>query len=234
MSARFSRRLWPRAAGLTLIEILVTLAVLGLALMLLGNGLRLTFSAQGRISAAAQVLEERHAALERLRALALRAAPLVLRRGDGRLTLAFVGSADRLVWGVDGLAEAARPGLHAAALRVEAGALILHHPELNLSGDAGARSRLLPGVTALRFAYFGPRNGSGAPVWQDEWPAQERAPYLLRITLAFADGSPSQGISLPLGTLDTTPLDALALSAEMTRQFDALAAALGLNAEARL
>lgn len=229
MRARF----WPRASGLTLIEILVTLAVLGLALMLLGNGLRLTFSAQGRISAAAQVLEERHAALERLRALALRAAPLVLRRGDGRLTLAFVGTANRLVWGVDGLAEAARPGLHAVALRVEAGVLILHHRELSPSGDAGARSLLLPGVTALRLAYFGPHNGSTAPVWQDEWPAQERVPSLLRVTLTFADGAPSQGISLPLGTLDATPLDALALSADMTRQFDSLAGALGLSGERR-
>lgn len=229
MSARF----WPRMAGLTLIEILVTLAVLGLALMLLGNGLRLTFSAQGRISAAAQVLEERHAAVERLRALALRAAPLVLRRGDGGLTLAFVGTADRLAWGVDGLAEAARPGLHAVALRVEAGALILHHRELSLAGDAGARSLLLPGVTALRLAYFGRSQASGALVWRDEWPAQERAPSLLRVTLTFADGAPSQGISLPLGTLDATPLDALALSAEMTRQFDALAGALGLSGERR-
>jgi len=229
MSARF----WPRMAGLTLIEILVTLAVVGLALMLLGNGLRLTFSAQGRINAAAQVLEERQAAMERLRTLALRSAPLVLRRGDGRLTLAFLGRADRLVWGVDGLAEAARPGLHAVALRVEAGALMLHHRELGLSGDAGARSLLLPGVTALRLAYLGPQNGGSAPVWQDEWPTQERVPSLLRVTLSFADGSPPQGISLPLGTLDTTPLDALALSAEMTRQFDSLAGALGLSGEHR-
>jgi prepilin-type N-terminal cleavage/methylation domain-containing protein len=230
MNARF----WPRAAGLTLIEILVTLAVLGLALMLLGNGLRLTFAAQGRISAAAQVLEERQAAVERLRALALRATPLALRRGDGGLTQAFIGTTDRLAWGVDGLAEAAHPGLHAVALRLEAGALILDYRALGAPGDAAARSLLLPGVTALRLTYFGRANGMGAPVWQDEWPAQEQVPRLLRLTLTFADGAPSLGISLPLGTLDATPLDALALSAEMTRQFDRLAGALGLSAAGRL
>ncbi|KJV08195.1 hypothetical protein VZ95_19355 [Elstera litoralis] len=230
MNARF----WPRAAGLTLIEILVTLAVLGLALMLLGNGLRLTFAAQGRISAAAQVLEERQAAVERLRALALRATPLALRRGDGGLTQAFIGTTDRAGLGRRWAGRSRAPRFARGGPAPGGGSVDPGLSGVGAPGDAAARSLLLPGVAALRLTYFGRANGMGAPVWQDEWPAQEQVPRLLRLTLTFADGAPSLGISLPLGTLDATPLDALALSAEMTRQFDRLAGALGLSAAGRL
>lgn len=180
--------------GFTLVEMLVSLALLGLAATMMATGFasatRLTRSNEMRtvagetVEAAQSGLRDR---IERLRpATRFDGAALAADFDGGPASMTFVA-----------LPPAAERPSPQRRFRLELdsdGSLAL--------GDA----KILSGVDALQIAYFGP-DATGVPRWTDEWSARPTAPEAIRIGVTFARGDRRRWPDLivrPATTVDTT------------------------------
>lgn len=172
----------PADEGFTLVEMLVSLAILGVASALMAEGFSASRGALGRLRAhdrdtatVASAEMRLRAALERMavRARFDAATPYVEIDGDtGRLDFA----------------AAAPPG---ASTPVEAERLSLS-PDGDLvlgpaaDGPPAPDRVLLHDAASLDIAYFG-RDGSAAG-WRDDWVRQPSPPELVRVRVGFARG----------------------------------------------
>lgn len=189
---------------MTLVELLVGLALLGmisvLALSALQGGVRLWHGAEARAAAIARV-DSVHASLRRLLE---DAAPL--RDADGA-TAALAGEATHLRWVARAPAASLPPGLYVLELALADGALRLgwraHDPKLPLAEQPPAETLpLLDGIAAGALGYFGPDTG-----WQPGWGGAPRLPRLVRLDLVPAPASRWRWppLVIPLGaTVDGT------------------------------
>lgn len=185
-----------RDAGFSLIEMLVSLVVLGLAAVLLTIGIErigLSFeianrqdNSTGQIANAQFLLRQRLAGIQ----------PLADTSGTGSLD--FVGLDNR----VDFIAEAADRAAPDALqyyriARDPDGDLMLlsastldqrvdpHNPA-NLGWTAFP---LLSGTAGIEIRYLAPAPGHGL-VWQDRWARQTSLPALVRVRISFPQGDP--------------------------------------------
>lgn len=178
-----------RAAGFTLLEVLVALAILGFLALGLTQGVRfglLAWDRQSRIIATRGELD----AIDRvLRRLIEHMDP-----GTQREPPRVLGLPRALEFATD-LGPAAGPlGVREAeaALLVEGGRLLLRwrprpHGVRFDAPPLPTETELLRGVEALEIAYWGPAGG-GAPAWRTEW-REPSPPLLVRLRLRFGDGS---------------------------------------------
>ena len=184
-----------RANGFTLIEMLVSLGVLGLLSMLLLGGVFQTGSflqrqagrtgAREDVVTAQQLLRDR---LEQLRPVIVgtSATPQVDVRGDEGVLNFIAPPLDR----------AAPDALWRYRIAVTAaGDLVLYWADtlddgFDLeAGTAGWRPILLARhVAAMRVSYFGENMTGMGRGWQSRWIARPQPPELVRIALAFRDG----------------------------------------------
>jgi len=181
--------------GFTLVEMLVSLVLLGLAATMMATGFasatRLTSSNEARtvagetVEAAQSGLRDR---IERLRpATRFDGAALAADFEGGPASMTFVA--------LPPVAERPSPQRR-FHLELDDGNLVLGEGE----------AKLLSGVEALQIAYFGP-DATGVPRWTDEWSARPTAPEAIRIGVTFARGDRRQWPELivrPATTVDAT------------------------------
>ena len=171
-----------RDDGFTLVEMLVSLALLAMAAVLMGSGLASARGLWGRIEANGARSETVEAAQTLLRDRIERLRPVTL--FDQSTPYADVdGERGRLVFTALPF-DAERP---AAMARFR---LTQHERDLVLEDAAGAFPPhvLLSGVSELEIAYFGPETAGGAPEWRQSWARQPTPPELVRIRVKFAAG----------------------------------------------
>lgn len=196
-------------AGFSLIEVIVGLALLGLAIALLPAALRLAsglFNAEREIEQAGNLALGLQVVADRL-AVAL---PIYETSPDGGVRFAFTGSSRSLSMVVASDTGPRGGGLyrwvlappvtagdhqHASGLTLE---LWLHGAGPALSGDTVAgdgtpeatieppaeRRLLLPASRTARFAYFGAQPTAEArPQWHEAWTRRDGLPLLIAITI---------------------------------------------------
>jgi prepilin-type N-terminal cleavage/methylation domain-containing protein len=174
------------AAGFTLVELLVVVAIFGLMAVLLSGGFHTLATLVGggarRLDrTAALALTDNF--LERVVA---DARPLP--DGDG---VAFDGEAAAMRFVGAPPVHLAEGGFHAEQLAVEDGQggrqLVFRAAPLGTAH--GSRSVLLDGIAAARFAYFGRLAAAEPAGWHERWPGSAGLPALIRISVSFPDGS---------------------------------------------
>lgn len=173
--------------GLSLVETLVGLALLGLVSAL---GLS-TLGLVGRAGGAAAVDATAVASAQDLLRLRLRSAVPVLAEGPGgRPALLFEGGPDRVAFVSEMPPRFGVAGLAVVELRREADALAIRwRPLRGEAGGEGAAGRaLLEGVAAVRLRYFGAPRGRDEPAWRDAWTEALALPAAVAVELEFAEG----------------------------------------------
>lgn len=179
-----------RAAGFTLLEILVVLVVLGFLMVGMSKGVALGIQAVDRQSKALEQRADLDAIDRTLRDMLVHIDP-----GTGRNPVHFEGDAHETKF-ASRLPRAVALDTRRAnmALLVDdekrlilRWSLIRH--ETPLSDPPEPKDTvLLDHVDKVEFAYWGPDDGSGMPAgWRDEWKSPY-LPFIIRVRVTFAEG----------------------------------------------
>lgn len=171
--------------GLTLVEVLVALAILGLLSILAYRALDATLQVRDRVSVEAGRWRELSFFFDRLRDDIDQPSPRGPRTADGTRLPAWSGSAAALEFAVIG--HGGNPLRH-VKYRWNAGAVeLLLWPGFDASpADVPETHALVQGVRSLRFGYL-----NRSRTWVEAWPPQGAdnvAPLAIRIDIAMADG----------------------------------------------
>lgn len=179
-------------AGFTLLELLVTLALLSLlSLALFGSiryGTRIWEASRG---IEAQTESVRHAEQTLFR-LVSTAYPKFVAKDALHASVAFSGDAASLELMAP---DTTLPGALDVVIihqteSASGGALVVERKlELGAESQQPDSERLLTGVRQVSFEYFGPRKPGAKPEWQSSWIAKTRPPRLVRITAVLDDRS---------------------------------------------
>lgn len=177
-----------RSRGFTLIEALLSIALMSLIVGTIAGGFRLGKRVwdTGRDYEGVQEVEEAAGALA---AILARAFPVQLNRRDGAPTVAFEGRPDRirLVTTSDGGADWG--GLALTEISVSGDDLALRsgvlRPEAWFGGTGGpSRSAIaLRGLAAFELAYFGSPEPNAPAAWTKSWVQRVAAPKLVSVRL---------------------------------------------------
>lgn len=189
-----------RAAGFTLVELLIALTLLGLLTTLIFGGLRLGARAWAKVDDRATEAADQWAVEDVLRRAVTAAYPAFVSADPSDRTIAFDGSADALAL-LAPLPQAIGSGVTAQMRFLLDGngrsrSLVLGW-RLDLPAAVNgaplpeSQVKLLDHVYSLRFEYFGPAPGGGASVWQSAWSGRSRLPDLVRIHLERDGASPT-------------------------------------------
>ena len=185
------------ARGFTLVELLVTMALLGLISVLLFGGLRYTALTAGHGTVVLDRASDVALAVNFLRSTLADAQPLPA-SGDGAETgaIIFAGRPDRIV--LIGVAppHLARGGLYLIEIALDRETHILTARWAPLSpGDMTEKAAALPvsalldHVARVEFGYFGTSSDEETPSWHGAWEAQPALPSLVRLHISFTDGT---------------------------------------------
>lgn len=171
--------------GLTLVETLVGLALLGLVSSLGLSALGLV----GRAGHAAATDATTVALAQDLLRLRLRSVlPMLAEGPGGRPVLLFEGGPERVAFVSELPPRFGVAGLALVELRREAGALALRWRPLHGAAEGeGATGRgLLDGVAAVRLRYFGAPRGREEPAWRETWTDAAALPAAVAVEVDFA------------------------------------------------
>lgn len=191
--------------GLTLIELLLSLAILAVLTGFLAGGLsigRRAFSAD-RV---AEITSETDTGIQSV--VALIGSALPIHTADQKSGIMFEGRQQTLSF--VGLSEgrSQKGGPHGISFRRSGGDFIV---EVAASLPVAAPEKLgsnttrvvaLRGVREVHFSYFGSLKSSGLSVWQADWIRSERLPKLVSILIEFEDArrnEPARIIALRQG-----------------------------------
>lgn len=183
-----------RQAGLTLVELLVALALLGLIVAAVGGALGVGLAGGRALDQRVERLEETRLAQAALRRLLEGARPVAWR--DGRSTaVGFSGGRERLDFIATLPGWPGRGGLHLLRLARDGDRLVLLNritageaPGFDFSENT-ATSLLMEGVRSVRLSYFGARAADRAARWHDDWRDAATLPRLVRLDVERADGA---------------------------------------------
>jgi general secretion pathway protein J len=181
-------------AGFTLLELLISMTLLGLLMLVVLGGLRFGARAWERNEAHATATDDVRLAQTLLRHEIARIYPLFLmdqaHLEDGHVD--FDGSENSMSFlapSPQALANAGRARI--TLTRAEHGgraALVFSaKPELAASNQPYSEV-LVQGLKSLDFSYFGSEQPEEAPSWHDRWSNEMRLPQLIRVHAIFADG----------------------------------------------
>ncbi len=187
----------PPQAGFTLLELMVSLALVGLLTMVLTGGIRFGARVWEASQVQAEAANEVHAIRRFVRERALAARPVrAIRDGAERRAVGFSGdgAALRLVTLMP--AYVARGGLYhfeiaATAGDEGAGMAVKWWPYGGEESGPGSGQRLLlEGAEDIRLSYFGDEEETGAMAWHDAWRGGRDLPRLVSIKVVFPAGDP--------------------------------------------
>lgn len=193
-------------SGFTLIEMIVSLALMSLIAMLLIQSLQAT----GLVTRSAQRLAAQEEVQLVRGHLRRTLANVVRRRRDGK-RVAFLGGGGALTATIGANAEAERVSEIAFGLTVAAtpdGTALALVEDTRVTSDTTTgpqREVLLEGIAGLRLRYFGAVGQGGASDWQPrwvvDWPRRDRLPTLIEISVDFpaTDARRWPALVLPLG-----------------------------------
>jgi general secretion pathway protein J len=178
--------------GLTLIELLLSLAILAVLTGFLAGGLsmgRRAFDAD-RMSG---IGSETDAAIQVIATVIGSALPVRANTGDQQATVMFDGRLGAMLF--VGLSEgrSLRGGPHKISLRQNGGEVVVDviAPAVGVKKDAPEPSVpgvvVLTGVRQINFGYFGRTNPSAAPGWRTDWVGLEHLPDLVSVRIDFED-----------------------------------------------
>lgn len=203
MSMSFRRRPFPQK-GFTLLELLISITLLGLILVLLFGGLRLGVRSWDGVQQQVDNLNTVRSVENFLRNEMTVMHPYRWRGAQGQRTaLAFKGERGSVSF-VAGLpSRIGVGGLYAISLEIEQNGnskrLVWRQQPLNsqmqdFSSLAQAQEMVLAGgelstVEDVWLTYFGRENEGTAPQWVDRWETDTRLPMLVRIQVRFANGA---------------------------------------------
>ena len=187
--------------GFTLIEVLVTLALLALVLALLSGALRFaqsTWDAATRLDAHAST----GTAESFLRARLGEAMPLYEQTATGLVRLAFEGTGESLSFVAPAANGPAGAGLYHHALDVAPGTgggrsqnllrlklMPYQAKQTEPRGESMQQEHVLMGnVKSLTLRYFGRGAIRAEPAWHAAWPRTDALPQLVEMTIARSDG----------------------------------------------
>ncbi|MCK1643017.1 prepilin-type N-terminal cleavage/methylation domain-containing protein [Bradyrhizobium sp. 157] len=178
--------------GLTLIELLLSLAILAILTGFLAGGLSMARKAFGA-DRASEIGSETSAAIQTVAALVASALPARFDGAGPKDAIGFDGRPQVLSF--VGLSEgrSLRGGPHKIVLRQSGGDLVVDFVPLS-----GARSKenskppltrvvVLSGVREVRLGYFGTTDTKVKPAWRADWSRAERLPDLVSIRIEFED-----------------------------------------------
>ncbi len=197
-------------SGFTLIEMIVSLALMALIAMLLIQSLQAT----GLVTRSAQRLAAQEEVQLVRGHLRRTLANVVRRRRDGK-RVPFLGQGKVLAATIGANAEAERVseimvGLSAAAAPDGAGFALVEETRISSDAMTGAmtepeREVLLRGIAGLRLRYFGVLGQTGSADWQPRWVTAwqrtDRLPTLVEVSVDFpaTDARRWPALVLPLG-----------------------------------
>jgi prepilin-type N-terminal cleavage/methylation domain-containing protein len=193
-------------AGFTLVELLVSMALLGMAAVLVAQGFAMDRHALGRIEGLTTSGEEVAAAQNLIRDRVERMFPQAKFDSAGAHT-DFDGSANEMAFlspipVVGKVAQVARVRLSLTSN----GALTLAPESAPADAANSDNGILLHKVQGLELAYYGaPQHGAQAS-WRPDWSSQNSPPELVRVRVSFQDGDPRRWPELivrPAVTVDT-------------------------------
>lgn len=197
------RRFALRDAGFSLIELIVSLALLAMILALLPGAFRT--GKRGWETAA--VLEQRamtDTSVDFLRHRLAQATPLFDRDKSGRARLAFSGGPSEVNFVAIAPSGPNGGGLYRFGVTVQPGAtpassaLVLRMTpfrQQGLESAAPASEHVLkPGIGSLQLRYFGSPTEGGEAVWSDVWQRDDRLPELVELfAVSNTNGARSLG-----------------------------------------
>jgi general secretion pathway protein J len=189
--ARAARRR-PGEQGLTMIELLLSLAILVVLTGFLAGGLsmgRRAFNADR----ANGVGSETDAAIQVISGLIGSALPVPAGTGGQLTSVAFDGRRETMSF--VGLSEgrSLRGGPHKISLRRSSGELgvdlvpSVAGAKKDAAPPVPTRVVVLRGVREIHFEYFGRPKPSAAPAWRPDWFLSERLPDLVSVRIDFED-----------------------------------------------
>jgi len=186
------RRIRSGEQGLTLIELLLSLAILAVLTAFLAGGLsmgRRAFDAD-RVSG---IGSETDAAIQAITGLIASALPVRARTGNEQAAVTFDGRQSSLLF--IGLSEgrSLRGGPHNISLRQLGGDLIIKVAAPADGAKKGVEPSIpnvvvLRGVREVHFGYFGKTNPSEAAGWRTDWFGLDHLPDLVSVRIDFEDG----------------------------------------------
>lgn len=193
----------PRAQrGFTLLELLISLTLLGLILVLLFGGLRLSVRSWDAVQKQVDNLNSVRSVESFLRREMERIHPYRWKATPAQ-RFAFVGERHKLNFVAPLPSRIGTGGLYAIALELEQTGsgrrLTWKHVPLDpgmqdFSGLESLKEMQLAGtelntVDDIWFTYYGRETDTAAPRWVERWDSLVTMPQLIRIQVRFADGS---------------------------------------------
>jgi general secretion pathway protein J len=181
---------------LTLVELLVGLAVLGLIAAALAGALRTGIAGRDAVEGRAERLNELRLGQAFIRRHLTQARPVKWAEGR-RARVAFEGDGEGVSFVSVMPSWPSAGGLYLVRLALAGDRLVLLRRITAGEADGFAwdgeteRWVLASGVASLRFAYFGAETRRDPPRWRDDWRDRTDLPLLVRLDVAYAE--PSSG-----------------------------------------
>lgn len=192
----------PVAAGFTLLELLISITLLGFILVLLFGGLRLGVRSWDAVQQKVDVLNSVRSIESFLRREMEMTHPYRWKGALGQ-PLAFLGERHKISFVAQLPGRIGTGGLYAVSLELEQNAvgqrLVWRHTPitstmrdfsvLTQASEMVLASSELNSIDDIWLTYFGSAGDSTVPTWMDRWDSKTSLPALIRIQVKFATGA---------------------------------------------
>lgn len=184
-----------RERGLTLIELLLSIALLSILTAFLAGGISLSRRAFEADQASANDGELR-ATVQALSGLIGSAVPVQVRTGGQAATLAFEGHADALTFVGLSDGRGLRGGLYRIAIRRSGQSIFANFKSWSaMTPPQAADVTMLDGIRDIRLRYYGNPKQTGVPRWYDNWENAENLPDLVSMRIDREAGRSNAPVS---------------------------------------